>query len=450
VSIPIPAKDKARVQDALRDPDASDVYFSLDIDGLQVGDRITDGRWGADTSGAIATDVNFTGVLSLDYDDTPSNLSVSVGGVPIPQMAGYVSLPTVNEDKVSTQFLAASAGAEAGRVTLDALVEEAAGVRAIQFPGWTPDSVLRVALGLLPYPSNMVEIDLLKEPLLYLDLAHRTNFWPEQHVSDILSVISNQTAYTLRDTALGGFVASPTLEIAQIAAGERVYNASDFLKWRRPPRKSRRYSHVVVYKRNDTGMDVFPPAVAVVPYRRTKRPALKDTGLYISIDDQSPQAPERARRLASQMASKLANGSFGDDSATLPYFDPTIEIQDVLWVDEDSMELDGAWSRSWMLWVNTYSHNKVDLTTEIGYTAALIEEEHIKAPTAVMPGISDGIVSWPGDAIGSDNLGFWYRDNVALKDGVPWIGLDETGAFVDPALSSERTGYTSSGFWFEF
>jgi hypothetical protein len=433
--------ERAKVDAALRNSDGPDVNFSLKIEGLglDVGEFVFAGDWGADSSGVISTDLTFSGRLPLDYDDTRSTLSVFVEDVEIPQMVGHVSLPEITEDKASTEFFAASAGAEAGRVDLGDLAEDiGGGVRAIEFNGWAPERILRRILRKLPYPSSMVRVDPLKEPLLYLTRARQNNFWPEQYVSDVLSVIQQQTPYTLRDTPDGGFVATPTLELSDIGRDTgRIYNAADFIKWRPPPRSERRYSEVVVYKRNDAGIDLFPPVRATVPYRTVKRPPLGSTAKYISLDDESPDAQARARRLAHAMASRFSRGVFAGESAILPFFDPLIEIGTPIWVDEEWEDLAGFWDRSWLLWVDTYKHSREALTTEIGYTAALMENERIESPAFIMPGVSDGVARL-----------LWgeYGDYFYIDESMSWIADSGDYFTIDETLSGGVV--TQSGDYF--
>lgn len=395
MTIFIPREDRAKVETALRNPDGSEINYSLNIEGLgDLGERIFTGNWGADNTGVISTDLTLSGRLPLDYDDTRSTFKLFIEGVEIPQMVGHVSLSKITEDNASTQFLAASAQAEAGRVDLGDLAEDiGGGVKAVEFNGWPPERIIRRILRKLPYPSGMVRVDPLQEPILYFTYARQNNFWPEQYVSDVLSVIQSQTPYTLRDTAEGGFVATPTLELSDVGRDTgTIYEAQQFIKWRPPPRTERRYSQVVVFKRNDAGIDLFPPVTATIPYKTVKRPPLGSTAKYISLDDESPQAAERAERLAHTMAAKFSRGVFGD-SAILPYFDPRIETGDPLWVHEPWEDLAGFWDRMWLLWIDSYKHDKTQRETEISYTAALMENDRIDAPALIVPGISDGILS---------------------------------------------------------
>lgn len=387
-------RDQRAVQDALKNPEGSAFFFSLAIDDLEVGDYIYEGEWGAGSSGgagangsgnlgAISVDLTLGTRLPRGYDDAPSAFVVTVNGVDIPQMVGLTSLPEVTEDRAGTEFLAASGLSEAARIELGDIT---------QYPGWTPDLVIKDCFQRLPHARGYSEIDPLKNPILNFQ-APNAHFLPEEKVADVLKRVQDQTPYVIRDSAWGGCVASLALEPAkEFIEDYRVYSSDDFPKWRPPPRKERRYSEVVVFRRGEDGRDAFEPQRASIYYPRQRHLPLYGASLWISLDDTTQEAPRRARNLANQMALRLGRGTFGDDSVILPFFDPLIELQDVFWVYEDWEDLAGYWSRSWLCWVDAYKHSFEELTTEVSYSAALVEEQEIKAPALAMAGLSSGVI----------------------------------------------------------
>lgn len=426
-------REQRRLEEALKDPYGVATFFELWVDDHELGDRIIDGSWGQDASGAISVDFSLAARLDVDADDTPSAFGVSVNGISIPQMVGLVSLPTENEDQ-TTEFLAASARAEANRSSLNEVT---------QFSGWTPDAVAYETLRGLPYFPGYMQIAPLKSPLLDWDIAHNAAFGPEEKRGAIISRLEEQTSYKIRDNVYGGVNVSLGLEPPGPESDYHVYDAKDFIKWRRPPRKERRYSEVVVFRRNEDGTDAFEPRRAEIRYGKKGRRALKDASLWIELEGEGDDAPRRARNLAVDMATRLGHGVFAG-SATMPHFDPLLETQDVLWVYQDWEDIAGLWSGLWLLWVDTYQHNKADLTTEITFSAALIEKQEIKVPTLAMAGVSGGVAKTIF-YLGTNARGFWFNSEFAEE----WIGLNATGGWVDLELSAGQAEHDSKGFLFD-
>lgn len=393
IKLPNP-KDQRAVQDALKNPEGSAFFFSLAIDDLELGDYIYGGEWGSQNSGGqslggttslgpISATLHLGTRLSRIDQDAPSAFVCSVNGIDVAQMVGLTSRLDDTQGRAGTDFISTSALAQAARIDLDDVT---------QYPGWTPDKVVRDCFSRLPHSRGASYVEPLSSPILNFQ-APDTHFWPEEKVADVLRRVQDQTPYVIRDNAWGGSVAQIAREPAsQYIEDYRVYSYNDFPNWRTPLPPDARYSEVVVYRRGEDGRDVFKPPRERVYYPRQKHIPPARAALRVSLDDTSEQAPQRARNLAAQLALRVGRGAFQDDSIVLPFFDPLIELQDVMFVYEDAEDIRGMWSRMWLMWIESYSHDFRALTTTVSYSAALIEEDEIKAPILAMPGVSGGVV----------------------------------------------------------
>lgn len=441
MTIALPHKgDKEKVIDLLREPSGKSVFFSLVVGDLEYGDAIEEGEWGQDSSGAISADLTVGLRMAWRDDDAPSAFSIYVDGIRVPQMVGLVSLPQITEDQAATEFLGASAKAEAARSKLGELK---------QYSGEPPDSVIRDAMNRLPYAQGYTDIRSLKTPLLYYDVAHQNPFWPENTVADIFSAVEEDTTYRIFDNVYGGGVATPAMEISATVEPWREYNANDFIKWRPPPRKERRYSSVVVFARGEDGNDIFEPQRAEVYYRWQTYAPLPNASLWIELDDRGDNAPQRAKQLANDTARRLSRGVYGDDSVIFPYPDPLICVGDTFKVHEDWADVSGYWDRLWFCWVDTYKHS-YDFYTEVSHSAALLEADLIQSPALAMGGVSGGVLKTLGAAVGYDLAGLWIRPEFALNtSNVAWAGTDGTGPWVEPDDSEGIAGTDIDGAWIE-
>lgn len=423
MTLKLPKADKKKVEEALKGP--TGVFFLLSIGDLEVGEQIFQGTWEQDEGGAISTNLLFSGRLPLDYYDTPCSFALVIDGVIVPQMAGLTSLPEFSEDTGATNFMAASTKATATEVTLN---------EDLEYSGVSPDFIIRDGVKRLPYLRGASEIAPVDEPLLYFQNEER--FLPEEHVSDLFEEVEKQTNYRLRDNVFGGATFSPILEPSEDST-ERIFNSTDFIKWRPPPRSERRYSEVIVFARTEDGY-AFEPQRARVDY---KTPPLEGAKLWIALDSVDQTASQRAKNLANKMAKKLSRGVFKDDSIILPSFDPLIEQQDTFWVYEDWKDIKGFWSRSWLCWVDTYKHDKQTLQTEVSHSAALIENDLIKGPILAMPGVSGGnkktvyeVCDEIGGQIFLDESLSWVKNH----DGEILVAEDSGNVFEDSETGEIR------------
>lgn len=430
MTIKLPTRwEQKAIEDGIRDPEGAAVFFELDVEGIEYGDLIYDGHWGSDSSGSIYTDFSVGARLDTS-DDTPSSFAISVNGIAAPQMAGLTTLPNIGGtdagSTASTEFFAVSARAIANGLTLNQLT---------RFPGIMPKEVVRDAARLAPYAKQYTRIDPLEEPLLYFQEPD-AHFWPNEYVGDILKRVEEQTPLRIRDNAWGGLTATLELESTQVE-DYRHYNASDFpieRAWRPPPRTERRYSRVVVYKRNPDGTDAFEPQIAKVDYRG-ENPPLENEWKWIVLDEGSEQASLRALNLARKTARKIGRAQRADSGLILPFFDPLIEIQDPFLVSERWEDVGGIYDRKWMGWVDSYKHYRKPLKTEVSYSAALVEKDRLEIPALAMAGISGGVMKtlfgscdYIGDLVRLDTTELdWVEENgdlITVGEDAPAVDIN--------------------------
>lgn len=385
MTIPLPQRELEAAKDALMANEP--ISFYLSVGDREIGDEIYEGTWGSDGDGAISCDLDVAVRLHKGADDAPSVLGVAAGDVFVPQMVGFVSLPSVNEDTATTNFLAASAKADAGRFPLDEFVE---------YPGLAPEDVARDCFRRLPYVRDYNRVEPLKTPLLYWDSAHGAAFAPWEFVGQVMGRLEEQTPYRIRDNALGGGVAASVPKVDAPMDPYRTFDGADFGagdtgRWRPPARAEKRYSEVVVYATDGAGGFAFEPQRARVPYPNSVIAPPEGAKLPIELDDVSGDAPERALQLARDTARTLARGVFQEaDGVMLPRFDPLVEIGDPLWVFDEWEDIDGWHDRLWICWVDAYEHDKPTLTTRLTYAAALLRDDGLDAPDLAMAGLSGG------------------------------------------------------------
>lgn len=422
------SREQKELEDALRAPEGNAVLFHLDVDGFECGALINDGDWGSDnSSGTIYVDFT-VGTRLNTSDDTPSSFAISVNGIMVPQMAGLSTFPNIggsnNTDTASTEFLATSARGIANSLPLNSITE---------FPGIRPDEVVRDAARGAPYSPRYTRIDSLAEPLLYFQRPD-AHFWPEEFVGDIFKRVEEQTPYKLRDNAYGGLTATAEVETTEVK-DYRHFNASDFPQerpWRPPPLGERRYSRVVVFRRDSNGLDTFEPQSAPVEYR-DGTPPLSNAWKWIALDDTSEQGSVSALNLARKTARKIGRAPYKDDGLILPFFDPLLEIQDAFFVFERWEDSSGVYDKKWMCWVDTFKHYRKPLKTEVEFSAALLENDRLAVPDFAMGGVSGGV----------------YKANLNLCDEVGGLIFIDSSASWLLEEDGEITLATGAGTVFE-
>lgn len=407
---------RARAAVAARDVDLSD--FVLALDGEDVAPEVMEGEWGQDDSGAISLDFTLGSVLPRRLEEAPVDYHMTVDGVYVPLLIGPVSAFEVGESRTTTDPLwAATPAGLWARTTLDEPVE---------FNGWPAEQILREAYSRVPYPRGSVQVAPLGEDVLYFTRARGNHFHPQQYVSDIVDAVVGQTTYHPRDTAWGGHVSNPAVQIGAGGVPERVFDAADLPKWRPPSRTSLRYSRVVVQRELADGKFAFREA-APIKYPG-QRPPLGNQTFYLTLEDDAEGSEERASQLAYDYARRFSRGVYGGETVW-PYFDPFVEGQDVFGVNEDHQDMDGTWARFWVCWVKTYRHVRAQVgegSSEVGfenplrtlvvYEATLLEEELIKVPALVLPGVTGGVVRTRVVPAPRGSFTHWGQTNLQFRE----------------------------------
>lgn len=369
-------------EEVIASPEDMRASYLLTVGDTPLGDKIstTQGEWGTEDSGVVYANLTLTQALPPRLEDESVQFSIVINDEVIPQLAGIDSYSEVGDNN-TTNFHSASAGRLANEITLD---EE------IECEGWYPEQVVRKALSKLPYVRGGVKVEPTGSPVLYFTRARGTMFYPEQHPSNMLSAVLEKAPYVYRDTYTGGAAASAARALGKDNETKRVYSASELMHdtngqpFRKPPRVEPRYSKVVVFLRNPDDSYAFY-AQANVSYRGQK-PPVKGRTFYVELEDPTPEGRERAKSLAYDLARGFTRGHHKDEFV-LPYVDPWLVRGDSFRIHENFWDLDGAYERIWLGWVDTLKHDIPTFTTGLGYTASILHEDRIKAPALALAGI---------------------------------------------------------------
>ena len=423
------AKDHEKVFEASLDWEASDLapMLLLFVGEEDLSERLESGQYGQDLA-PITLDGTLSGVLPLRLEGGPVRVEVEVGGVLVPGLRGFVSIPEEGDDRASTRQLASSAGALLSRVKLRQVVE---------YPGNTPEYVVRDALYRLPYERGLVYVESVGTPILNFVLDG--GFTEEQSPQDILSRVEEQAPYSFRDTAYGGHVAEVSLGLGRAPEPFFVYDSSELLAWKRPARAMEQYAYVEVFRKNPDGSDAYRQT-AEVDYPGVDYPPFAGLTLSVPFDDETGDGPRRAQQHANDLALAHGRGLYSSDP-TLPYM-PLLERNDAFGVRDVSEDDDGFWERVWLHRVDKFQHPfSRGLETKTSCQATVRDEQRVKAPTLVLAAFSPGVLRTLGPPVGRDSGGLWFETNVAAV----WKGKDEFGRWVDPALSNGLAGRDEFG-----
>jgi hypothetical protein len=444
--------DEQKVMEAVTSPGGFTAQPALTIEGRSedYGKRLLSGDWGQEDV-SIGFQGNISDILPRSLGGARATFSVRVEDVEIQQLAGVRSRIKVNEDLSSCTFGTTSGGALLQEVKLREFKD---------YPGEAPERILqdvfyRVA-NVGGYDRGLIDIDAVGTPLLYF--VDSDGFKPEESVSDVLSRVLEQVpAYSSRDIAFGG---NRTRVVGAIGKGDDVTRTFDGLKmpnWTPPELIFPQYSEVEVYREDANGNDAFRQ-VAPIYYVGLDSSAIADTPLQIPLNDTSPEGSANAQALANEKALAIGRGLYSGQDLVLPYFYPLIQCFDMFELLDGWRDDDGLWDRAWLLQVDGYKHTygrggeSSLLSTSIKYTATLTKEDLIDVPAFIMPRVSTNVLVTPGAPVGSSLAeGFWYDPDFAVDPlGEPWIGLDESGAWIDEDLADGAAGHDENGFWFDF
>lgn len=413
-------------------------------DRIPTGDAAQDGI-------AITLEATFAGNLPLHLYGAPTTLSIAIAGVVVPMMQGLIALPESNDDKASTKLMAASTGSLADKYPLNTLVE---------YPGVSPDYVVRDALRRLPYPPGSVRVEGVDGPPLVCARGSNPGpFQADQKVSDILAAVEEKALYTYRDTAWGGHRAHVSGGLARVpeVPTHMRFREGDLLSWKSPSLTLEQVARVIVWKDNADGSPAFDPADATVTYvgRKYAPPA----GLTLRIPFTGAD-PEEAWQLAYDKVAELRRGLFKNEPI-IPFY-PLIERTDVFTVAEVKDEDGTFYERDWLHYVDGWEQDwsleggsSGGFQTKTTCSVTLLDEQTIKAPTLNLGLISGGVISTPGLPMGSDVSGFWFDAETAISTtGQPWVGVDASGGWMDEEAAEGKAGIYLSGdilgFWFDF
>lgn len=446
--IELEARDQAAVLDALEDPDGFSAGTVLLIGEENYGGVFSDGNWGQSDI-AIGLECTLGARLPRRREGASTKLYAQVNDVLIPQLMGRSRGQKFIPNTDTTDFSAASWGAFLGEVYLRVRVE---------YPGVPPEDIIRDCLYRVEgYDKSLIEVDDVGAPTL--NFVGQEGFKPQETAADPLSRIleDEQLPYVCRDTAIGGNKTKISRTLGDAKDVSRTFHASEFANWAPPERADPQYSEVEVYRENSDGRDAYRVTAKVFYYGVDDQP-IRDTVLLIPFNDDTSDGPANAQSRANERALALSRGFYKGTDLRLPRYYPLIECLDVFKIYERWEDDDGIWDRAWLLQADAYRHKRARAgqqssatsrgsegpgysTSLAAYTAAILEEELLKIPALIVPGISSGVLLNLNMVLGSDASGFWFFPDV------PWIGLDETGGWIVP---SDNAGLDGSDFWFRF
>lgn len=433
------SRDQEKIISYIQDWESANVapILHLDVGGEDYSDSIPQGSEKQDGI-AIVMDATFVGALPLELYGAPVELSVGIGGIEVPRLKGLLSLQEENDDRASTKFAAASAGALADKYDLN---------ERVSYYDDPPYFVVQDALRRLPYPDRgSIRVDVVESPTINFAPGSQPGpFQRNQKVNDILVSVAAVVPYLYRDNSSGGtraFVSSGLATIPTVP-DHMHFHVEDLIFWKSPALALDQYAAVVADKVDQAGDSLFgdnPPTANVV-YRGRKHQS--PAGLIMRVEWNGTQAD--AWQFVYRKAGELARGLY-KNTPTLPY-NPLLETLDPFLVTEHKEERlgEGFYEREWLhytdSWENSWGRGETEgFATKPTCSVTLANEQFVKAPTLILGLISQGnkkpLWGW--------EVGVPYWD-----DSLPWIGLDDTGAWIDEELAHGLAYHDDSGFWID-
>ncbi len=369
-----------------------------------VTDRLLSGEWGQSEI-PISLDFELSGTLHRSAENEGTRLYAEVGGVLVPQMSGFLSYTEEAERRLTTNVVSTTYGALFGGENAVRLDEE------VEYLGLPPEAIVYDAARRLPYPQGAIRIEKMEKPIL--TFSGDEGFRPYESAGDVLSRVEEQTNYLLRDTH-SGFLAKVHRGMGKVTRIMRTISSQDMPDWRRPPKVGQRYSAVTVYREAKNRREAWSVTAPVV-YRRAVKPPFANTPKYIVLNDETDEGYEAGMQLAYEEAERLGRETH-EAEYVLPYFDALIERGDYHRVEGTERDDEELWDRAWLFEVKTYKHDYdgEDLQTTVGYLGTVAEEDLIRAPFLIMPGLSGGVLKTPIGPYGVQG------DDLYFNDPLPW------------------------------
>lgn len=416
------------------------VYLGdLDLtDVLETGDISID----ASSSPAWTFSGTVAGRLNLAYRNAPLRVVADVGGVKIDLLHARASLP-IQGAEYTTDVIAGSPGMFLDKATLDSRVI---------YNNRTPQYVIRDAVTRIPYyDRGRILIPEWNNPLINRGLsgagsgvgaqqstASAEAFEDEAHPMDILTSVAEEIDIVFFDTALAGFKAIKNPGVGEglpVAWGYEVGTREVVDTFSEPTFSTpdEQVSRVVVRDKYEDGTyriyEEWP-----VHYRNLLYPPAAVSTMYLSVSDVTTEAFKKARQLAFKTANTLGNGLFSGSISVA--FNPLLEPFDLIVIKEEHEDDTGRYRRQWQALVEGITHRfGAGVTTELSYTATLLDTERIEARPIIIETRSSGVAATPiaGFVLGVDYIGEWV--DAARITGPKWAGEDSTSDWFDDALA---------------
>ncbi len=450
--------DQDRVIAAIRAANEGESYtvrLGLTMDHEDdLSELLVKGEWGQ-TGMPITLDATISGYLPTRLLDAHTRLFAEIDGVPVKQIGAHKTAFQISQDPYSTDLLASSAGSLAYGNDAIKLGE------FTEYEDMAPHRIVADATRRLPYLQNRVHIEPIPGVRVsFSGSGEQPGFLAHEPVGEVLNRMGpDQTiGYHYRDTPQGGFVAWTPNPLSHgddgIPDGRfRRFQSAQMPAWdlQRPMPPTVRYSHVRVFHQDQDGKVLYE-VVEEIPYPPNVRRPQPLRNKDIPYEDSTDAGPDNARARAVREALYEARNTHIGTDLTLPAFDPLIETYDPLWVTDSYRNLDGAWEVSWAIRTMSYKHSygsgssqsgqsaggQGTLVTQIAYTATMIEESRIQAPSLIVPsGIesrTSGTVEVPRPLYGVSG------EDLYFDTGTPGVTTDGDDLIFDKTSPATVSG----------
>ena len=392
---------------------------------------IKEAEWGQSET-PITLVATLKGPIPRPLQTAKTRLLVEIDGVVIPQLHGEKTTTRPGSDQWTVDVLSSSPGALLGAadaVTMNAYQE---------YPEWPPDKIVWDIARRLPYDLNRVDVAVIHDVLVnFAATGTDPGFLPEEKTGDVLAKLESHQSvgYRFRDTAYKGLVAELPEPLGRSAYDQipsRTYHARRLPDWStaRPSPPENLWHTVRVYCTDEKGRldyEVFEE----IPYTGEFEAPHEGRILHIPFNDYSPAGEANGRAHAARIALLEARRTCMGQML-LPGFDPLYELGDRYRVAEDVKD---RWGHTEILWAMTaeqYRHGfnaqlgqtsggggAGILNTMLSYSATVLEENKVKPPYLIVPGVSPGhLDKYPEPDYGVDG------DDIFFSQGIEWVTID--------------------------